>query len=415
MAALVAQSPHLSLREVNVPEEWEEGEPQSVVIELINRGNAVAENIRVRLAGNLAMRVWAELTHLLAGQRVEVEAPLIARSSGDLVAEVQYEDQNHDKWSRLKRFPIRVKPSSTMIDIGGDVGALILDELKGKVKVRGDAGLVKVLTSRPEMEKPTETTFTWPDPPSGWETDDRTMVEVRMVEGRFTVPAGHWAIFLADEAAIATVAPGRYLRKKFPPLKAQRMTRDQPTWKAVVFNDSQFRMVFRLGPFRTQEGVNVGVECRLTTKLDESKPYRLWKSMLGADEILTASALAKWLEPEISDAIVKWTRVQSEESLSPGFARREEVLLELEEALCQTALQHGLEVQDPLWALNFVIPGRERIEALRERAYRDEAETKVKQGSGNKTGFVGIICPDCQYRNEADAEHCNQCGRSLSG
>ena len=274
---------------------------------------------------------------------------------------------------------------------------------------------MKVLTSRPETEKTTETTFSWPDPPSGWEIDDRTLVEVRLAEERFTVPAGHWAIFLADEAAIATVAPGRYERKKFPPLKARRISRDRPAWKAVLFNGSLFRMVFRLGPFRTQEGVSVGVECGLTTKLDESKPYRLWKGVLGAGDQLITSALVKWLEPEISGAISKWIRVQSEVSLSPGFSRREEVLLELEEALRQTTRQFGMEVQDPLWALNFVIPGRERIEALRERAYWDKAERKAKRGAGNVTGFEENTCPNCQYRNETDAEHCTQCGQSLKG
>jgi hypothetical protein len=302
-----------------------------------------------------------------------------------------------------------------LVDIEGDVGALILNDLKSRVKVRGDAGYVKVSTSKPEAEKKTETTFTWPDPPSGWETDDRILFEVREIDERFTVPAGHWAIFLADEAAIATVAPGRYERKKFPPLKARRMTRDRPVWKAVVLNDTPFRMAFRLGPFRTQEGVSVGVECGMTTRLDESEPYHRWKGVLGAGDELSAKALAKWLEPRIRETMGKWMRVQSEQSLSPGFGRREEVLLELDEALRKTSEQYGLLVQEPLWGLNFVIPGRERIEALRERSYWDEEERNARQAAGNDTGPEAIICPDCGYHNDADAAHCNQCGRILSG
>lgn len=57
MASRVANAPHLRIRAVDVPATWREGESQMVVLELKKRGNALADNIRVRFGGNLVNRV----------------------------------------------------------------------------------------------------------------------------------------------------------------------------------------------------------------------------------------------------------------------------------------------------------------------------------------------------------------------
>jgi hypothetical protein len=144
-ASRVARGPHLRIEEVNVPRQWEEEEEQQVVIELTNRGNAPAENIRLRLAGNLAARIWLELEAMRPQQKVEIAVPLLARSSGELVADVRYRDACGADWSASKRFPITVRePSAGKVIVEGDVGALLLKELPHKVVVRGDVGLLKV-------------------------------------------------------------------------------------------------------------------------------------------------------------------------------------------------------------------------------------------------------------------------------
>jgi hypothetical protein len=410
MAAKVAHAPHLRLRKVNIPDEWEEGEPQSVVVELKNRGNAVARNIQVRFAGNLAVRIWMELTALNPGEVAEIETPLIAGSSGDLVTEAHYTGRRQRSWVSKKLFPIQVKPSTTVLDIDGDVGALLLDELEGKVKVRGNAGLVKI-TTRQSQDIPE---FAWPEPPAGWEPEVHTLARVETAEEAFTVPAGHWSIFLADEAAVASVGPGRYDRKDFPQLRGRAFSH-QPVWKAVVFSRAQFRLAYRLGAFSTQERVRVVVECGLTVSLDNTRPYEFWLNVMGEKDEMATDTLKRWLEPEVYGVLQRWISSRSEASLSAGFAHRAEMMLALEEELRASTQHSGVLLQDPLWALNFLIPGRERIDAIRESKYWERRENQANaQGGEGSDESNSLECPQCNRVNEPNAEFCDACGESLS-
>ncbi len=103
-----------------------------------------------RLAGILAARVWVEVERLLPGQRVEIESPLVALSSGDLIVFVEYAGRDGRQWSTSQSYPITVTPSPLQVDIEGSVGWLDLRGLEGKIRVHGDVGLVKKSVDRAE-------------------------------------------------------------------------------------------------------------------------------------------------------------------------------------------------------------------------------------------------------------------------
>jgi hypothetical protein len=157
MAARAAHAPYLTIKAVNFPDDWEAGEEQMVVFEFSNRGNAAAQKVWLRLAGNLQARLWVEFSSLSPGTvPVELEAPIIPVSSGNLVVDVRYQDARGKNWTKSKSFPMSVKPSTTMIEIDGDVGSLKLDELEGKVKVHGDVGELKVQARPPSAGDSTQ-------------------------------------------------------------------------------------------------------------------------------------------------------------------------------------------------------------------------------------------------------------------
>jgi hypothetical protein len=112
--------------------------------------------------------------------------------------------------------------------------------------------------------------------------------------------------------------------------------------------------------------VHVGVDCGLTVHLDDSRLYELWKNILSDQAVLYTDRLATWLEQEVAGVLGDWVSKQSEAWLSPGFDKREEIMLALVEEMSQTCARNGLILQDPIWSLNFIIPGRERWDATRE-------------------------------------------------
>lgn len=146
MAVKLSHGPYLSPQIVNLPPHWEAGEEGDVVFDLKNRGVTVAHNIRIRLTGNLTMRMWVEMSGTLApGASIEVTAKITPTGLGHLVIEPHYTDNNDTKWVVTRQFPFDVKSSAT-VHVQGDVGALELNDklLQSKVKIRGDVGLIKV-------------------------------------------------------------------------------------------------------------------------------------------------------------------------------------------------------------------------------------------------------------------------------
>jgi outer membrane protein assembly factor BamB len=148
MAGRLSRAPYLSIHIVNLPPNWEAGEEGEVSFDIKNRGESVASDIRIRLTGNLTVRLWAEMSGSLApGQSAEVVAKIVPTGPGSLVIEPHFSDANGKKWSEMRHFPFEdVKPPSITLNLQGDVGALVLDEraLQNKIKIRGDAGLIHI-------------------------------------------------------------------------------------------------------------------------------------------------------------------------------------------------------------------------------------------------------------------------------
>lgn len=418
MVSRLVRGPHLRIAPVNVPTIWQEEVTFKTVVELENLGKAPARNVWVRFSGALRARVWVDFERLDPGQRVEVEVPLSAHQPGYLVVEARYQDAKGREFSTSRRFEIQevVPFEGILIDKDAIVGVISLPELPKKVIIRGDVGVFRVKADPLERLAKASAAFSWPDePPPGLFGEPQTLIRVERVEKqRFTVPAGYWAVFLADEAAIATVAPGRYDRKKFPPLRGG-LGVPSPVWKAVLFTSAPFRLAYRLGPFRTKEGVRLGVECGLTMRFDQSRQFDTWRGILGEKDALTTADLATWLEGEVRGALERWVAKQSEAELSPAFDHRERVMLNLLEILRETTARYGLHLEEPMYYLNFVNPQREQVDDLRAAVYwREEVE---RAGDGQEVGKApsALTCPQCGAENAPDALFCTACQARLDG
>jgi len=402
MAARLTRAPHIHIKAVTVPRIWQEDNYFTAVFELKNSGQYPARHLRVRFAGDLKSRIWVEIHDMPAKASVEVEVPLMANSPGNMVVEARFKDHQGTDLRTNRRFEIEeVKLFEGML-IEGSVGWLELDDIPGKVIVKGDVGVAKVHVDKGTSQETQEATFEWPELTDAAKTEEQTLIQVRVVNEQVTVPTASWAIFLADEIAIATVAPGRHQRKKYPPLRSKLGERDKPVWKAVLFSASPFRMFYRCGPLRTTEGAQIGVECGLTAEFDERKPFDLWKGILGDREQLNISELADWLQGEILGTLGKWLAGQSEVSLSPGFELRQSVMLSLLEELRETHQRYGICLLEPIWWLNFVIPGREKVDNIREQVYWQQQEGYAKSGS--------IPCKKCSAAALPEDKYCEQCG-----
>lgn len=158
-ATRATRSAYLHLRADLIPNEWEAGEEQEAAFVIKNSGNAPAKKVHVRLAGSsLACGVLLEMHDLAPEAQSMIQANLLPLCTGELTVEAYHVDAQGKTWlGSARRYPMTVKPSTATLDVRGDVGALILyeEQLKGKIKVRGDAGLIKV---RPDRMKD-ESTF----------------------------------------------------------------------------------------------------------------------------------------------------------------------------------------------------------------------------------------------------------------
>ncbi len=381
-ASRLTRGPHLHITPVSIPTTWQQEVAFAVVIQVQNLGESPARDIRMRFSGALHVSVKVPFQELLPGRWAEVEVPLALHQSGRLVLVVEafYQNKGGQEFSTSQRFEIEVNPfEGIVIEKDAMVGLLSLDELPKQVIIRGDVGTFRVKPEPLTRQVQTEVTFTRPEPPAGLFGESRELIRVVTIEDAyFTVPAGYWAIFLADEAAIGRFSPGRYERKTFSPLRG-KWRAPRPVWKAVLFTAASFRLAYRLGPFRTKEGVRVGVECGLTVVFDQSRPYETWQGILGHKDILTTKDLAAWMKEEISGVVEAWVAQQSEAALSPAFAHREEVVLTLQELLRETAVHFGVQVVDPMYYLNFINPQREKVDNLREAVYWQE---EIKRAAG---------------------------------
>ena len=369
----VARGPYLQIRPLGVPRRWQEDAVFTVVVELHNLGEAPAEDVWARFSGVLRSPYRVVFKGVLPPEgRVEVEAPLVAHEPGNLVVEAHYRDAQGMEYTTTQIFEVREVVPFEGILIEGSVGMVKglaeLSALAKKVIVKGDVGF---LDARFEQHSDAMSVpeFVWPEPPEGLIPPEQTLVRVHEItDDRFTVPSGHLALFLANESAMGKVSPGVYRRKDFPQLKA-RLGGERPAWKAVVFRQAPFRLAYRLGPFPTREGVQVGVELGLTAVFDLERPFEIWKGVMGENSTLTTRNLEQFLAGEIRGVVAQWLAGQPEAHLAASFAHRERLMLTLLEALRETARRFGLTLQEPMYWLNFVNPAREQADARRAAVY----------------------------------------------
>ena len=372
-AARLGKWPRLRLLPQRIPQ-MTQGRPGLCTIRLVNVGYAEAKEISLNLGGSLLRPVDCKvITPLPVESYFDITLEIVpTRASDNLRVQADYPlDAARQRMLQVTLdTPLEAAPPPHKIKIGDVVGGVVRIRTKNGEPVEIEAG-DQVMTSLDIVigEQAGEEQFPWPAAPAGWEVEPRKIVALHEPEKQFTVPAGCWAIFLADERMIGSVAPGRYVRKDFPELRPRPLEGYLPQWKAVVFSQASFRLAYRLGPFASKEGVRVGVECGLTVQLDDSKLYELWKNIPGDQAALSSDRLAQWLEQEVAGLLGNWVSKQSEAWLSPGFDKREEIMLALVEEMRQTCARNGLILQDPIWALNFIISGRERWDATREARY----------------------------------------------
>lgn len=415
----LALGPLLRVSKWTDPQLTQYKEDQKITFRVENVGKKSAENLALNLGGSLVAPVTCQVLDPLpagTGSYFDVTLTLTpTKVQNDLVIQAEYCAPGSNKFL-FTTFRTEVKAEEVPIeweikDVVALRGIEITNPQNRRMRIKLDAVIastIKIGEPVPGVTPapaPAPVEFTWPEPPTFTPAEEQDLIQVIEVDDECVVPAAHWAIFLADEAIIDTVAPGRYTRRDYSRLQLKLTVRHRPAWKAVFFSSSPFRLAYQLGPFRTQEGVQVGVQCGLTAQLDDTKPLDLWKGILADQSQLTTSGLASWLEHEVAGTLEKWVAGQAEVSLVSGFRKREEVMLSLQEELKTTHARYGVSLQDPLYLLNFVIPGRERVANRREEIYWQQQEHMAEENSNR--------CPKCATSLPPGARHCDHCGKKL--
>ena len=407
-AARVAAGPYLSLRtDGRLPDEWEAGEERVIVLDVKNLGSALARSIRLRFAGGaLVCRVWVNLADLQPNQRSEVEIPLLARGPGELQIEAFYYNLQGQELSSGKRIKLNVK-DTTWLDIQGDAGAVILKygaNLPGKVRVRGDAGLIKVIpetTSEPAPSSPRTSLsvpeFTWPSPGDGFKTDEVELISAFQAGDDVTIPAGYWAFFLADGRMLGRFEPGYHARKSLEALRPALLPgARRPTWEVVQFRSADVRLAFRMGPYSAQDGLPMGIEFGLTLAFQSEGAFDFWQQAAQGRQKLSAADLQGWLSPETSGVLEEWLHRHTLDQL--GFAQRDRLALDIEEELRETFNRHGLRLAGRLWALKFVVPPGAKAVVTQSQQPEVSAYT---------------VCPQCARLAQPGCNFCDSCGARL--
>jgi len=414
LAQKLALGPLLRIKPWNIPSmtQYQEGR---ITFRLENVGRRDAVGLTLNLGGSLMEPVTCQVEDSLPpGENSYFDITLTivpSKAQNELVIQAEYGAAGAKKryFSTSHAIvdaaeaPIEVE----MTDVVALKGIKITNPQNRRMHIKLDGVIAPNINIGDTLPivAPAPAEFIWPDPPSGLKATETILIRVEQVEEDITVPAAHWAIFLADEAAIATVAPGHYSRRNYHQLQSKLTDRHLPVWKAVLINSSPFRLAYRLGPFRTREDVRVGVECGVTAQLEDNHPFEMWKGILGEVPNLTTQGLARWLENEVSGTLKVWIAAQPEAVLTIGFGKREEVMLSLEEQLKPTHACYGIALQDPLYLLNFVIPGRERLAGTHEEIYWQQQERIA--------GAANNFCPHCGASLPPDARHCDNCGLEL--
>jgi hypothetical protein len=282
-------------------------------------------------------------------------------------------------------FTLDVKPIDADILIGGDAGATILRLVEGapvpKVRIKGSAGLLKVLVEKTEAvpSTPQSPPFEWPDPSPGLITDERELAVLVVPGAVLEVALGHSAIILVDGHNIGQVGPKRYTRTDFPELRKPVMGRP-PRWEALVVDSRPFHLAFRVGPFPTSDPVRVAVEFGVIARVQPERVLDLWLGPGPERRCITAADLKKQLESGVANVVRTWLHECTLAQLQPSFRQRETLTLALEAELGSQLAQAGLAVEG-VTAIDFICPGQKRIEAIRETTVRQRMEEDARRGN----------------------------------
>jgi len=365
-ATRLVRAPRLQVRPVNLPP-FEAGEPGEIVLDVRNYGTVTAQDVRVRLAGQLAKRVNFSLSDITPGQTVELVAEDIMPLDQELRVDLYYRGGQGTALQICQRFTLNVKPLDADIRVGEDVGNVIVRLIEGapvpKIRIKGSAGLVKVQVEKAETT-PQPPSFEWPAPSPGLHTDERgLLVRVALVD-ELIVPQGHTALLLADERHVGQVGPGRYTRADVPALKKPLVGR-APTWGAVLICTRPFQVGFRLGPYMTTDPVRVGLEFGAVVQVELTRSLDLWLSELSSRSPFTVVDLRDRLQPAIGNVVEVWLGQRALDELQPSYQARTGLLQALELELQGAFERAGLAVIE-VTTMNFICPGRAHIDTIRE-------------------------------------------------
>ncbi|MBN1954840.1 MAG: PQQ-binding-like beta-propeller repeat protein [Anaerolineae bacterium] len=379
-ASRLARLPRLQVRLVNQPAEA--GIAGQLAFDICNYGDAPAQGVRVRLAGQLARRVWFELAPIAAGDVVELVADDVVPLGQALRIDLHFGGQGVPL-HLCSHFALDVKPIDADILVGEDAGPIRLRLAKGvpipRIRVRGSAAFIAVEVEDEEGAPGAELPpFEWPEPLAGLVTEDCELAALVVPEGALEVGPGRTAVVLADGRNVAQVGPGRYSRADFPALRGPLLGA-APRWEAIVVDNRPVRLVFRAGPFVTSDPVRVGVEFGVAARVGAERALKLWLGAGPERERLSASALVERLLPGVANVVEAWLRGRALAELRPGFREREELAVALEAELRRELERSGLAIEG-VTAMNFVCPGRERIEAIREAAAWRHLEKEAREG-----------------------------------
>lgn len=416
-AARLAQWPRLRL-EPRLNPRMTQGDRGTVVMRISNIGYSSAADLKLSLAGGVAeMITWEMVDPLGKDAWYDISLSITQTRLKDLLSvEAEYSCEPARRIPFLVNYNLAIEAEESPIQIEtGDIvmGKIEVKNLNGrKVKIKtGDLVSTEILlgdspVKQAEPARP-------PAQPEPLKCDTLQVVRVEEVMGdSYSVPALHWALFLADERPIDTpLPPGRYTRMDYDLLQPAGGSHvpgaHLPAWKALVVRSGTFRLAYNLGPFRTSERVEVQVACGLTLELGSSRPYALWGATLGQKERLDNQELAEWLKGEVWGTLQTWLAGKSETELQVSFAQRERVMLGLLEELRPTCERHGFSLIEPLYYLNFFIPGRQRLDEKVEQAYWQQAEEQVEEKAKED-------CKSCAESRAQKLSFCLECGKKLT-
>jgi hypothetical protein len=212
-AALLGKWPRLRLSPMNIPK-MTQGQPGSCTVRLENVGYAAATDIYLKLGGSLLRPVECKvLTPLPKDSYFDITLEIVPTRANDhlrLQADYPLDASHHRILQVVQETAIEAGPPPHKIKMGDIVGGVVRIAAPNGNPVEIEVG-DQVMTSLDIVlgEDGVQQQFPWPEYPTGWEVENRKIIAVHEPEKQFTVPAGHWAIFLADERMVEKVAPGR--------------------------------------------------------------------------------------------------------------------------------------------------------------------------------------------------------------